>query len=1274
MASQHSFDSGFLSERERDIGQLERSHIITKFYAKKKPEKKMLAVRRETMLVVWYRALSARNRFEGAVDVREIKEVRATKCSRDFDRWSADAQALKSPSTRSFVVYYGSHFNLKTLSVVAISDEECQLWVRGLHYLVEDVQKASFRLHQERWFRKGFYEMETPGKEGTIGLSDLKKFMQKVNYKVTTSSLKEKFAKYDTNSTGEIGFDDFCSILQCLLFHRTLFKDTFGLYSKDAKRVTLTEFCSFLLQKQDNDKKKIEAAEVMRSFLQDSSRDVEEPYFTISEFLDWLFSRNNQLFDFETHGHVSQDMTRPMGHYWISSSHNSYLTGDQISSESSVEAYARCLRMGCRSVELDCWDGPEGMPGGPLIYHGHTLTSKIRFLDVVKAIKEHAFVTSDAPVILSIEDNCSLAQQRKMASTFQEVFGDMLVSAPVDTKNETCLPSPEKLKRKIILKHKKLPEGVDENTRLVVQPQNEFDIASSVKNGILYVQDVEELDWKPHFFVLTDNKMYYSEMPSQEEQENDDDDDEEEEEDREETRQIDNSTRRNAADSQMDQSELHFSEPWFHRIVQHGRSVAVDLLKQNAHLGDGTFLVRPSETFVGAYSLSFLRKSEVHHVPIKDRQLDNGTVRYYLIDQVFFDSLYSLITHYQTHPLRSSKFTITLGKPVPPPNQHEGKPWFHAHCSRQQAEQMLARLSMEGAFLVRIGERVAGSFAITFRAEKKIKHCLIKQEGRLFVIGTAQFESLVDLINYYETRPLYKKVCLKVPVNEELLSRAANGADVDSIHHDSEYVPISHVSEVKVRALYDYQARMDDELTLVKNCAVVNVNKKDVDWWKGDYGGKIQHWFPANHVVEIEATSDVEDANNDLAPLGNLQKGSIDIVGAKVEIQANPNRPIGVSGLEYVIRIESPATFPPFEVAAPTQTEALEWANKIRETSQSASHREDENRKKERAMRIARELSNLVVYCRSVVFNMEKHQRREPRVHQEMSSFSETKAAKVMLSSVENCQTLLWYHQVQLSRIYPKAQRVDSSNYNPMPMWNVGSQMAALNFQTGDKAMQLNQAKFMQNGSCGFVLRPDFMFRPDYNPQDPSTLPENLSIILGVQVLGARYLSRKSVRGMVSPYVEVEICGADYDNAKYKTKTIADNGFNPMWDEFFDFDVLNPDLALLRFVVFDVDMFGESNFIGQYTLPVRCIRPGYRSIPLKNAFSEELELSALLVHVTIKGKEESQELLQELSETAHKLEKESELSEAIGDQNKAEELHQEAQKKEHALMRLLNNK
>ena len=98
-----------------------------------------------------------------------------------------------------------------------------------------------------------------------------------------------------------------------------------------------------------------------------------------------------------------------------------------------------------------------------------------------------------------------------------------------------------------------------------VQDSNrqDFDIASSVKNGVLYLKD-NEFEWKPHFFVLTEDKMFYSEACN-DNQENDEDSEDEAQSTSSFMRPSSAASRASKNDS--DQTELHFSEPWFHRYI-----------------------------------------------------------------------------------------------------------------------------------------------------------------------------------------------------------------------------------------------------------------------------------------------------------------------------------------------------------------------------------------------------------------------------------------------------------------------------------------------------------------------------------------------------------------------------------------------------------------------------------------------------------------------------------------------------------------------------------
>lgn len=90
--------------------------------------------------------------------------------------------------------------------------------------------------------------------------------------------------------------------------------------------------------------------------------------------------------------------------------------------------------------------------------HGYTFVPEISAREVLEAIAESAFKTSDYPVILSFENHCNPRQQAKIANYCREIFGDMLLDQPIESHKlepGTPLPPPSLLRRKIIIKNKK---------------------------------------------------------------------------------------------------------------------------------------------------------------------------------------------------------------------------------------------------------------------------------------------------------------------------------------------------------------------------------------------------------------------------------------------------------------------------------------------------------------------------------------------------------------------------------------------------------------------------------------------------------------------------------------------------------------------------------------------------------------------------------------------------------------------------------------------------
>ncbi|KAI9194270.1 hypothetical protein LWI28_004640 [Acer negundo] len=183
---------------------------------------------------------------------------------------------------------------------------------------------------------------------------------------------------------------------------------------------------------------------------------------------------------------VHQDMEAPLSHYFLYTGHNSYLTGNQLSSKSCANPIIKALRQGVRVIELDLWPNSK-KKNDVKVCHGGTLTSPVDLVKCLLAIKDNAFVASEYPVVITFEDHLTPNLQARVAQMVMNVFGEMLYLPGTDCLEK--FPSPESLKKRVLISTK--PPEKFQNSK---PSQNKEDLKTDQQGQVDDEEFIEEVD------------------------------------------------------------------------------------------------------------------------------------------------------------------------------------------------------------------------------------------------------------------------------------------------------------------------------------------------------------------------------------------------------------------------------------------------------------------------------------------------------------------------------------------------------------------------------------------------------------------------------------------------------------------------------------------------------------------------------------------------------------------------------------------------------------
>ena len=271
-----------------------------------------------------------------------------------------------------------------------------------------------------------------------------------------------------------------------------------------------------------------------------------------------------------------------------------------------------------------------------------------------------------------------------------------------------------------------------------------------------------------------------------------------------------------------------------------------------------------------------------------------------------------------------------------------------------------------------------------------------------------------------------------------------------------------------------------------------------------------------------------------------------------------------------------------------------------------------------------------------------------------------------------------------LMRIYPSAFRMRSTNPDPLAFWRRGVQMVALNWQTYDLGMQMNEAMFASGSDrTGYVLKPHELRRTtqtpgsSFDPSSPGYMKiEKKLIRFSVDMISAQQIPRP--RGFeaddsLNPYVEVEMFSAEDKGEgvasgeggqdisarngvgsiqRLRSAVVQNNGFNPVFHNNFKLSIETkcPSLVFVRWTVWNsqdgrnYNNNGSCEPLAIFTAKLDSLEQGYRHLPLYDHKGDQFIFATLFCKIV---KEEPVTVVRDDPITAEKVGRFRQLGQAV---------------------------